>query len=168
MTSPQPVELTPVDAARKLEEDLELACHVLNRQQFDAALDAYARALGLALQLGPAATERVLGAILRSAQELAHRHDAEGLAGLGPMVVDLVHQVRQADALPSTTVMEAWATVAADLGALIGQVGLALSLAPDHREALADSAHFWANLLDDTTGGLFDLSCWFEQTLTVS
>jgi hypothetical protein len=59
--------------------------------------------------------------------------------------------------------MEAWAMVAADVGALIGQVGLALMIAPDHRAEMMQNARTRAALLDEATGNLFALASWLDQ-----
>jgi hypothetical protein len=129
----------------------------------DAALDHYVRGLGLALQLGPAPAEQAIKAILQGAHSLARCQAAIALSALGPAVVDLVGQVRDAGALPSTPVMEAWAIVVGDIGALIGQVGLALTIEPSHRTGIIINAQAHAVLLDDATGGLFDLRAWLDQ-----
>lgn len=163
MTSPQAIELTPAEAAGRIQQELEQASSALSLDDVGTALDGYVRALGLALQLGPALTERVLASVLDAAQELAVRQDTAGLAALGPALVDLVAQVRRAGALPPTSIMEAWASVASDLGALIGQVGLALAIAPDHREGMIKNARTRAALLDDATGKLFALTPWLDQ-----
>lgn len=163
MTSPQTVDLTAVEAAALLHEELTRASEALHNGSMDAILDGYVCALGLALQLGPAPTERVLTNILDTARQLAHRHDAPGLSALGPALVALVNQVREAGALPSTTIMQAWATVTADLGTLIGQVGLALTIAPDRRESMINNARTRAALLDDATNNLFALVAWLDE-----
>jgi hypothetical protein len=59
--------------------------------------------------------------------------------------------------------MEAWATIATDLGALIGQIGIALSISPDHRSDLLDNTRTRAQLLDDATGNLFALTAWIDE-----
>jgi hypothetical protein len=128
-----------------------------------AALDHYVRGLGLALQLGPAPAEQATRAILQGADSLARYQAVTALSALGPAMVDLVGQVRDAGALPSTPVMEAWAIVAGDIGALIGQVGLALSIEPSHRTGILANARAHAILLDDATGGLFDLRGWLDR-----
>jgi hypothetical protein len=104
-----------------------------------------------------------LSATLDAASELACSLDTEGLSALGPALVNLVTQVRDADVLPSSMVMDAWASVATDVGALIGQVGLALAIHPDHRRGMMDSARLRAALLDDATGGLFNLTNWLDR-----
>lgn len=163
MTTPQEIDLAPTEAARRIQSELEQASDALHVDDLGTALDGYVRALGLALQLGPALIERVLVAVLDAAQELAGWKHAEGLSALGPALVDLVAQVRRAGALPPTSVMDAWATVASDLGALIGQVGLALAITPDHREEMMENARARAALLDDATGKLFALTRWLDQ-----
>lgn len=166
MTNERSVELTPEAASALVHEELLTAQEALtcaDRQNANRALDGYVRALGLALQLGPAATEKGLRAVLQAARHLAANLDSDGLSALGPAVVGVVSQATDADVLPSTNVMQAWATVAADVGALIGQVGLALTLAPDRRHGLLQGARARAALLDDATGGLFSLSSWIGK-----
>lgn len=163
MTPPQSANLTPIEAARRIEQEIDLATAASRAQDLDGVLDASARGLGLALQLGPAATEKVLSAVLRTAREVACLGDADGLSALGPVLVDLVTRVREAGALPPTAVMEAWATVALELGALIGQVGLVLAMAPDCRETVMHSVRSHAALLDKATHGLFSLEAWLDR-----
>lgn len=163
MTAPQTVDLTVVEAAVLLHKELTRAKEALHSGSMDAFLDGYVRALGLALQLGPAPIERVLTDIIDTARQLARQHDAPGLSALGPALVALVNQVCEAGALPSTTIMQAWATVTADLGTLIGQVGLALTIAPGRREGMINNARTHAALLDDATGNLFALAAWLDE-----
>jgi hypothetical protein len=163
MTPAQTLGLTPAEAAGRIEIELAQAGASLHARNLDLALDGYVHALGLALQLAPAPTEWVLAAILQAARELALGADANGLSTLGPALVDLVMQVRDANALPPTSTMDAWAAVAADLGTLIGQVGLALSIPPDHRASMMDNARTRAALLDDATGGRFALTAWLDE-----
>jgi hypothetical protein len=160
------VDLTPAQAAELLHVELNQASETLHAGKLDAAFDGYVRALGLALQLGPAPTEQALTAILQAGRTLVQRQQAKGLSTLGPAVVDLVNQVRRADVLPHTAVMAAWATISADLGSLIGQAGLAQELPHDHRAGMARSARARAMALDDATGALFDLAGWLEDILT--
>jgi hypothetical protein len=147
--------------------ELEQASRSLKASDLSAALDGYVRALGLALQLGPALTEQVLISALGTARGFAEQPDPDGLSALGPALVDLVDQVRRAGALPRTPIMEAWATVASDLGALIGQVGLALTIAPDHRNGMIENARAHASLLDDVTGQIFALTAWIDQIFSI-
>jgi hypothetical protein len=163
MTSPEAIELTPPEATARVHQELRRASEKLRAGDLEPALDAYAHALGLALQLGPAPTEKVLLATLDAAHKLARRQDAEGLSVFGPALVNLVAQVRHAGALPSTTVMSVWASVATDVGALIGQVGLALAIEPDHRRGIMDNARVRAALLDDATGSHLALKSWIDQ-----
>jgi hypothetical protein len=147
MSDPQPIDLTPAGAAVRIRAELALAQGALEApRDLDTALDAYVRALGLALQLGPAPSE-----------------DAAALSALGPAVVDLVGQVRGASALPPTPVMAAWAELAVEVGALIGQLGLALALPADRRAGMMNQARERAALLDDTTGGFFSLGVWLTR-----
>jgi hypothetical protein len=163
MTTITAIELSPTEAAARVHQDLSCAAERLQTGDLGPALDAYSCALGLALQLGPALTEKVLFATLDAACELACSLDTEGLSALGPALVDLVTQVRDAGVLPSNAVMDAWASVATDVGALIGQVGLALAIRRDHRRGMMDNARLRAALLDDATGGLFNLTNWMDQ-----
>jgi hypothetical protein len=163
MTIPQQIDLAPTEAARRVQKELEQASGALGIDDLGTAFDGYVRALGLALQLGPALTERVLIAVLEAAQELAGWKHGEALSTLGPALVELVAQVRLAGALPPISVMEAWAMIASDLGALIGQVGLVLAMPPAHREPMLKNAMTHAVLLDDATGELFALTHWLGQ-----
>jgi hypothetical protein len=163
MTTVSAIELAPAETAARIHQELSYAGERLQTRDLGPALDAYSCALGLALQLGPAPTETVLLATLDAACELARSPDAEGLSALGPALVNLVTQVRDAGVLPSTVVMDAWASVATDVGALIGQVGLALAIRPDHRRGMMDNARLRAALLDDATGGLFNLTNWMDR-----
>lgn len=162
MSQPESVEITPNQAAELLFAELAHAEQSWRAGQQAAALDSYVRALGLALQLGPAPTEQALRAILQTARQAADRGDARGLAALGPSLVHLVSQVDEVGALPATPIMEAWATVAADVGTLIGQVGLALALPPDRRAGMFENARSRAILLDGATGQLFSLAAWLD------
>ena len=65
---------------------------------------------------------------LAACSQLAQRGDAESISTLGPALVGLIEQMEEAGALPATAVMRAWAVVVADVGAVVGQVGLALAL----------------------------------------
>lgn len=168
MTTPQAVDLTLIEAADLIEGELALASSSLGTAELEIALDRYVRALGLALQLGQVPTHRVLAAILDGARQLSIQQNADGLSTLGPALVDLVGQVRVAGVLPTTAVMEAWATVATDLGVLIGQVGLALALTTGHRQGIMNRARALAVLLDDATGACFDLTAWLDDLCVVS
>lgn len=164
MDAPKAVELTPVEAAGLIDEGLAEAGRALRSHDLEAALDSYVRAMGLALQLGPAPSEQVLAAILQAARRLTRRQDTDGLSALGPALVELVTQVREAAALPRTAVMETWASFTSDLGALIGQLGLALAIPPDQRAGMMDHARTRAALLDDATDSHFALSAWLDET----
>ena len=166
MTSPRVIALAPTEASGRIQKELETAQDAIRIGDLDSALDRYIRALGLALQLGPVSTEKVLGAILGTAQKLTDQAHADGLAALGPALVDLVTQVRGAGVLPPTSVMDAWATVTSDLGALVGQVGLALMIAPARRVGMMQNARTRAALLDDATGNLFALALWLDRVDT--
>jgi hypothetical protein len=163
MTTPQAVDLTPAEAAGLIDQELAEAGGALHAHDLDTALDGYVRAMGLALQLGPAPSEQVLAAILQAARKLTLWQDADGLSALGPALVELVTQVREASALPRTAVMETWATFTSDLGALIGQLGLALAIPPGHRAGMMDLARTRAALLDDATGSHFTLTAWLDE-----
>lgn len=168
MTTPQAVNLTLLEAVDLIEGELALASSFLATAEVEIALDRYVRALGLALQLESAPTHRVLAAILDGARRLSSQQNADGLSTLGPALIDLVGQVRAAGALPTTAAMEAWATVATDLGVLIGQVGLALALTTSHRQGIMNCARALAVLLDDATGACFDLTAWLDDLCAVS
>lgn len=157
------LDLTPTQAAELIQSELTQARKALHTGRLDGALDGYARGLGLALQLGPAPTEQVLVAVLQAAHRLVQLQDARGLSTLGPVLASLIARVRGAGVLPPTAVMEAWATVATDLGTLIGQVGLALDLPPGHRKSMLDNARHRAVALDEATGTLFRLTAWIEK-----
>lgn len=164
MSDPQPIDLTPAGAAERIRVEMVLAQDALEAAgDLDAALDAYVRALGLALQLGPLPSEQVLVGILDTARHMAEVQDAAALSALGPAVVDLVSQVRKASALPPTPIMTAWAEIAVEVGALIGQLGLALALPADRRTGMMNQAHERAALLDDTTGNVFALGPWLSH-----
>ena len=126
-------------------------------------MDCLISALGIALQLGPAATEKALAEVVASARELGQRGDAAALCAIGPALVGLIQQMEVADALPPTRAMHAWADVVSDLGALIGQLGLTLTLHREHRAGMMGNAHARAVLLDDATGHIFALTHWIEQ-----
>lgn len=157
------IDLTPPEASAWIGNELAQASEALCAGDLDAALDHYIRALGLALQLGPAPTEDVLVKVLEIAHDFAGQQDASSLSALGPALVGLVDQVREAGVLPPTAIMGAWAAVAADLGALLGQLALALSLPPDHRDDLLDAARAYAVFLDDATHELFSLTPWLDR-----
>jgi hypothetical protein len=163
MTSSQTVDLAPEQAAALLREEVAQATKMLQSGCLDAALDRYTRALGLGLQLGPAPTQEVLTAILDTARTLARHRDALGLSALGPALVALVTQVRDASVLPATPVMEAWAIIATDIATLIGQLGVALELAPDRRGDMIDNLRIRATLLDNATSGRFALATWIDN-----
>jgi len=154
----QALHLTPDQAAARMHAELVEAGQALATGDLEAALDCYVRGLGLALQLGPAAAEIALGAILAGAAELLRRGDGEELCALGPAVAGVVDQAREAGAVPLGGAMQAWAGVAADVGALLGQVGLALCLPTERREGPWHQAQARAALLDEATGGLFSLA----------
>jgi hypothetical protein len=157
------VDLTPEEAVARLQEELGQADRSLAAREVEAALDGYVRALSLALQLGPAAAEVALSALLSGAGRLVRQGDADGLCALGPAVAGAVAQVQAAGALPATPAMGAWAAVIDDLGALLGQVGLALSLPAERRSGMWRQARGRAALLDEATGNLFGLVDWLGE-----
>jgi hypothetical protein len=159
----QEVSLTATEAAELLSSDLAQAGQALGDGDLPTALDSYARALGLALQLGPAPAEQVLAAVCEGARVLFLRQDAAALSALGPAVVGLVAQVRDEQSLPRTRIMDAWATIASDVGALIGQVGLVMALPRDHRPGMLANARRRAELLDEATGARFAFVSWLED-----
>jgi hypothetical protein len=163
VTSPQTIDLSPTEASALIEHELQESRRALHSNDLESALNRFVRALGLALQLGPAATERVLAAVMVSAREMAGQHDTNALSALGPALVGLTSQVREAAVLPPTAVMEAWAAVASGLGTLIGQLGLALTIASEHRTGMMANARTQASILDDATRNLFALVDWIDQ-----
>ncbi len=165
MTEPQELELTPVGAASLLATELSLAEEALLEGKVDAALDGYVRAMGLALQLGPASTGQAVTCILHAAHILANQQDAASLSALGPALVGLISQMREAGAVPATAIMEAWAQFVESLGALIGQIGLALAIPSDRRGGMMDNARSHAALLDAATEGRFSLSMWLDKAV---
>jgi hypothetical protein len=163
MSEPQAVDLTAPEAARLIRSELAEASRAFQAADPQSAVAASACALGLALQLGPGPTEQVLLSILEEAQTLARRREAAALAALGPAMVELVTQVQEAGVLPSSAAMHAWASVVRELGALVGQVGLALTIAPEGRSGMIASARARAEQLDEVTRALFDLRGWLES-----
>jgi hypothetical protein len=164
MNQGQYIHLAPAEAAALIQDELERARECLDDNQRGTALDGYVRALGLGLQLGPAPTEMVLTGVLEAARDLARRQDP-ALSALGPSLVDLIDRVFEAGVLPDTPVMRAWATFATDLCALIGQLGLALTIPPDHRTAMLENARTRAAALDDSTDSLFEVADWIDTLI---
>jgi hypothetical protein len=162
VTAPREIDATPAEASALIRDQLLKARHALHHNNLDLALDRFVTALGLAFQLGPAASQSVLSEVMDAAREMACQIDAEALSALGPAIVGLVDQMQKADALP-TAVMEAWAQLAAALGALIGQLGLALTLPADHRTGMMAHTRARAAFLDESTGNLFALTAWIDQ-----
>lgn len=165
MTDPQQLELTPAAAARFVTAELSLAKKMLLEEKVDAALDSYVRALGMALQLGPAPTDEAVTSILQAAQHLTSHEDAVSLSALGPALVGLVNQMRIANAVPVTAVMEAWAQFLEGLGALIGQIGLAMAVPGGHGSGMMANARSHAELLDDASGSRYALAAWIDGFL---
>ncbi len=163
MIAPQIVELSAGEASEQIQQTLEQAHGALYSNDLDKALDGLTGALGLALQLGPAATERVLTEAVAAAREMASKRDAYALSALGPAVVGLANQVRQAGALPNGKVMEAWTEVTFGLGALFGEIGLVMAIAPSRRSGLITNAAIRAHSLDDATGNTFELANWLDK-----
>ena len=161
MTSPRVVELSATEASELAQQELQEARHAFYTADLESALDRYIGALGLALQLGPAATEKILGGVMDAARAMAQKHDANALSALGPALLGLTSQVQEVGALPP--VMEAWAMIASGLGTLFGQVGIALAIAPEHRPGMLANAAMRASLLDNATGNLFGLADWLEK-----
>lgn len=162
MTAPREIDATPAEASVLIKDQLLEARRAFHHCDLAVALDKFVNALGLALQLGSAASQSVLVVVMDVAREMACRGDAEALSALGPALVGLADQVHEADALP-TVVMEAWAQLASALGALIGQLGLSLTLPADHRAGMMAHTRARATLLDDSTGNLFALTDWIDQ-----
>jgi hypothetical protein len=162
MSAFQTLSLTPAEAAAFLARMSTEAAHAWRDGAYDSAVDGYTRALGLALQLGPAPAEQVLTAIVDTTRVLESREEGNALAILGPALVDLVVQVRKAGALPASRVMEAWAELSHDLGAFIGQAGLAYSLPRERRSEIAANARMRAALLDDASNDALRLRAWLD------
>lgn len=162
MTQPREIHATPAEASALLQAHLLEARRAIQRGELGLGLDRFVTALGLALQLGPAASQSALVEVMDAAREMARDKDAEALSALGPALVGSVDQVHEADALPPTAVMRAWAEVVSALGVLIGQLGLALTLRADHRAGMVKNARTRATLLDDSTSGLFALTEWID------
>lgn len=163
MASPSTVELNASQAATLLQRTLQEAGQALRTRDTDSSFDGYVGALGLALQLGPAPTETAVLAIRTAADQLAKDGDSKSLCTLGPALVSLVDQIRASGALPETPTMDSWATVATEIGTLIGQVGLALAIPPERRSKMMANIHARALLLDDVTGGRFTLGDWLSS-----
>lgn len=168
MRSADWVFLTADQAVAVLEHELAGADTALSAGRSDSAFDGYVRSLGLALQLGPAEIQLVLRRLLEAASKLACLDGAVGLNTLGPAIVGVVADARRAGAVPSCKVMEAWATATADFGALIGEVGLALSMAPGQRGGTIGGSLRRAAVLDDATGTMFGLTAWLSGIFAVS
>ena len=163
MISPKAVEISAVEASGQIRQALQRAKLALDADDHETALDSLVSALGLALQLGPAATEQVLTETVTAARQMARQRDADALSALGPALVGLANQVRDTDTLPKTAVMEAWAGVASGLGMLFGQLGLALTIVPEHRSGMMTNASTRASLWDNATGNLFELASWLDE-----
>lgn len=163
MSTPESVEVTPGQAIEMLFEELARAEETWRAGRQAEALDSTIRALGLGLQLGPAPTEQGLRSVLQTAREMTALGNSRALNRLGPGMVELVRQVDESGVLRGTPVMQAWAEVVTEVGALIGQMGLALTLPLDRRSGMLDKAHARAALLDDATGGLFALTAWLDD-----
>lgn len=159
---PETVELTPDAAVAFLSDELALAADSHAAGNADAALDAYVRAVGLALQLGPAACEQALDAVLAGARRMTHNT----LSALGPALVQLHDQVRDAGALSDNPVMQSWASVVAYCGMLIGVVGVAGALPAGDRQGMVHKARTAATQLDEQTGQLLDFAGWVGDVVT--
>lgn len=163
MSAPRSIDLTAVEAERLLSRELHAARDSLLSSQLDVAQDKFVSALGLALQLSPAPVERVLLYVMHTIRESALRSDSETLSTFGPALVHVVSQVRDFGALPSSRVMEAWATVASDMGTIIGQVGVALAIESDRCKGMMANARIRAAALDEATGTRFAVAAWIDQ-----
>jgi hypothetical protein len=163
MITPQMVEMSAFEASEQIQQRLRQADRALCSNDIDRAIDGLTGALGLALQLGPAATERVLTEAIAAAREMAWKRDAYALAALGPAVAGLANQVRESGALPNIKVMDAWVEVTSGLGALFGEIGLGMTLAPSRRSGLIANAAIRARSLDDATGNTFVLANWLDK-----
>ncbi|MBN1657756.1 MAG: hypothetical protein JXA93_05110 [Anaerolineae bacterium] len=158
---PESIELTPDGASAFLHDELALAADSYAAGDIDAALDAHVRALGLALQLGPAACEQAIGAVLESARQMT----PDTLAALGPALVQLHNQIYEAAALPGTPVMQSWASVVAYVGMLIGLAGVAGNLSAADRQGLVSNVRAGATRLDAETEHLFNFAGWVDSVV---
>lgn len=163
MTGPQTIGLTPGEAAALIRSELAAASQAFKTADASAGIAACSCALGVALQLGAGPTQQVLLSILEEAHTLTRQGRADVLSALGPAIIGLIGQVRDAHALPSGAAMIAWASVGEELGALLGQVGLALSVAPEGRSGMVNVAMARADGLDEATRCIFDLRGWLES-----
>ena len=82
---------------------------------------------------------------------------------MGPALIGLVADIRNAGALAPGRSMVAWANVAEEVGALVGQVGLVLTIEPQGRAGMLAAARRRAERLDEATLDLFDLVGWLES-----
>jgi hypothetical protein len=167
MTEQETVELTLDGIVRLIQEELARVAQALDAGDVEATLDACISALGLALQLSPDATEQVLRVILDAGRTLVASGQSEALSTLGPALVTLADQVRASGVLPVTAAMDAWTTVVSGLGALIGQIGLALAIPASHRAGMWAAASAHAAILDYTTNGLLTLTPWLDTLSNV-
>ena len=165
MSEPWSIDLTPLEAAGYIERELQVARDSLQSCETDLAQDKFVSTLGLALQLGPAMVDRVLLCVMHEIRKLESSSGSETLATLGPALVHVVSQVRNTGALPSSKAMEAWATVASDLGAIVGQVGLALSIESNRRVGMLANARSRAAALDEATESRFAMTDWIDQII---
>jgi hypothetical protein len=163
MNDSQTVDLTLQEAADLIRSELAAASKAFQAAEAEGGVAACTCALGLALQLGPEPTRQVLLSILEEAQTLARQDAAHALSSLGPAIFRLVRQVRDAQALPGDAAMIAWASVGEELGTLLGQVGLALTIAPEGRSGMVAAAMTRAEGLDEATSSIFDLHGWLES-----
>ncbi len=161
------VYLTLGEAARVFLDELAQVDAALGAAGFEGTSDALARALGLALQLGPSATELALRRIFRAVGILPALDGPARLSTLAPALVSVVDGVREAGAFPPTPVMEAWAMLAADWGAAIAEVGLALAPGSEQRRAMVAACRLRAALLDEGPGGVLELSEWIGDIFPV-
>jgi hypothetical protein len=163
MTQPRSVELTPEEAATLIHNELARASAAFRAGNQETGLSACTSALGLGLQLGPSPAGQILLSLLEEAHSLALRREAATLSALGPALIRLVADVRNAGALAPDSSMVAWANVAEEVGALVGQVGLVLTVEPQGRAGMLAAARRRAERLDEAMRDLFDLVGWLES-----
>lgn len=163
MSLPRSIDLTPAEAAALIDGELRAANESLRSAQTDAALDRFVTTLGLALQLGPTPVDTVLLWLMQALRESTLHIDSETLSTLGPALVHVVSQVREAGALPPSRIMVAWATVASDVGTILGQVGLALSIEASFRIGMMANARIRAAALDEATGSRYAIADWIDH-----
>lgn len=161
--SSEVVDLTPVQAAAWLQQRLERASVALEAGDVSSALDAYISAVGFSLQLGPAAAQGTLGETVTAAKKWARLEEAGALSALGPALVAVADEIMRSETVSASPVMGAWAMVTSEVGALVGQVGLAVGVECAHRASMLRHALPRARLLDEITDHRFEMDLWIQN-----